>query len=101
MNIIEAFEAMRNGKKIRKKEWDKSTYIYMRGDETITRISKDFNYPEHIIETPDINMRDEWELYDEEMADILTVAENNAKRIKELTEIIRKASDELSDIIGE
>lgn len=100
MNIIEAFEAMRNGKKVRKKEWHKSTYIYMCDDETIKRISKDFNYPEHIIEMPDINMRDEWELYDEEMADILTVAENNAKRIKELTEIIRRASDELNDILG-
>lgn len=95
MNIFEAFEAIRNGKKVRKKEWDKSTYIYMRADETISKISKGFDYPEYLIEMSDINMRDEWEIYEDK------TSEKNAKRIRELTEIIRRASDELSDILGD
>ena len=47
----------------------------------------------------EINMRDEWKIYEDEPD--VKASENKTKRIKELTEIISKASDELSEIIGE
>ena len=104
MNIIEAVEAMRNGAKVRKKYWKPNEYI------TITKENPDLVF--HVIndgmftkiksygmDITEINMRDEWEIYEDEPD--VKASENKTKRIKELTEIIRKASDELCEIIGE
>lgn len=104
MNIIEAFEAMRNGAKIRKKDWKPNEYITIAKKEPVLlcHVINDGMFKRinsFSMDITEINMLDEWEIY-EDVPDVKT-SEKNAKRIKELTEIIRKASDELSDIIGE
>lgn len=104
MNIIEAFEAMRNGAKIRKKYWKPKEYITTTKEnpDLVCQIINDGMFTKitsYGMDITEINMQDEREIYEDEPD--VKASEKKTKRIKELTEIIRKASDELSDIIGE
>lgn len=68
MNIIEALQALKNGKKIRLNYWDDNSYIYLNGDEILDEVGDtyeidiDFNevWCESTVKFIEVELNDEY-----------------------------------------